>query len=423
MIDDLSSKTVCVVDNGLFADVSTTLAKTFGRTLLHLPTPVSAPTSSQLRVGEGLEGVEKIESLWDHLPEIDLFVFPDLYSGPLQEYLSEQGYRVWGSRKGDRLELDRAYAKALCKDVGLDVGPYKVVTGIDALRDYLLEHDDRYVKISESRGDFETFHSPTFKVAEPWLDEIARKLGVLKDSKEFIVEEPITDCVELAYDGYSVDGQFPARAMHGVEIKNRGYVGKFETYADMPTAVHEVNDALAPVLREYEYRNIFAVECRVQGDTAFVTDFCTRFCNPPSQLAGLMYTNLAEIMWHGAGGELVDPIPKGKWGAQVQLLTGLAKDQWQIVDFPAKVRENVRLCYPIKLDGRYAITPEGVDPGAGTVIGAIVATGDTMDGAIEAVKKIAKEVQGYSLEIAVECFDDAKDEFEKLQDLPTGASV
>ena len=419
MSDDLASKTVCIVDRGLFCDVSTILAQSFGRTLLNIETLTNSPTSSQLRVGEGLDGVEKIASIWDHLDEIDLFVFPDLYQGPLQQYLSEQGYRVWGSRLGDKLELDRAFAKDLCKDVGLAIGPYDIVTGIDALRKHLKAHDDRYVKISESRGDFETFHSPSFAVAEPWLDEIARKLGVLKDSKAFIVEEPIQDCVELAYDGYSVDGQFPSHAMHGVEIKDRGYIGRFEAYADMPDAVKEINEALAPVLKSYEYRNIFAVEARVQGDTPFVTDFCTRFCNPPSQLATLMYTNIAEIFWHGAAGELVDPTPKGKWGAQVQLLSGLTKEQWQIVDFPAKVREHVRLSYPVKLDGRYAVTPEGV---AMAVVGAIVATGDTMDEAIENVKEIAEQVKGYSLEIGVECFDEAQEEFDKLTALPTGAA-
>jgi hypothetical protein len=418
--DDLSSKTVCVVDRGLFCDVATVLAPSFGRTLLNIETLTNSPTSSQLRVGEGLDGVEKIESIWDHVDEIDLFVFPDLSQGPLQQYLSDHGSRVWGSRLGDVLELDRDYAKRLCEDVGLAIGPYEVVTGIEALRKTLQAHDDRYVKISRSRGDFETFHSPSYAIAEPWLDEIARKLGVLKDSKEFIVEEPISDCVELAYDGYSVDGQFPSHAMHGVEIKDRGYIGKFEAYADMPAAVHDINDALAPVLRDYQYRNIFAVECRVQGDVPYVTDFCTRFCNPPSQLATLMYTNIAEILWHGAAGELVDPLPKGAWGAQVQLLSGLSKEQWQIVDFPAKLREHVRLSYPVQLDGRYAITPEGV---AMTVVGAIVATGDTMDDAIEHVKEIADQVKGYSLEIGVECFDEAQAEFDKLTALPTGAPV
>lgn len=417
-MSETADKTVCIVDNGLFADVSTVLSPSFDRTLLYIPVPGTSPTSSQLRVGEGLEGVEKIGGIWEHLDEIDLFVFPDLYQGPLQQYLSEQGYRVWGSRLGDRLELDRAYAKRLCTDVGLAVGPYEVVTGIAALRKTLKAHDDRYVKISESRGDFETFHAPSYAIAEPWLDEIARKLGVLKDSKEFIVEEPIEDCVELAYDGYSVDGQFPSHAMHGVEIKDRGYIGRFEAYADMPSAVHEINEALAPVLRDYQYRNIFAVECRVQDDTPYVTDFCTRFCNPPSQLATLMYTNIAEIVWHGAAGELVDPIPKAAWGAQVQLLTGLHKDQWQIVDFPKRYREHVRLSYPVQIDGRYAITPDGVGL---TVVGAVVATGDTLEEAVEAVKAIAKEVQGYSLEIGVECFDSAEAEFEKLRALPTGA--
>ena len=415
---DFSSKTVCVVDNGIFCDVATTLAQSFGRTLLHIPVPSTMPTSAQLRVGEGLEGVTKIDSLWPHIRDIDLFVFPDLYSGALQQYLSDQGYRVWGSRMAEELELDRDYAKQVCADVGLAVGEYAVITGVDALRTYLQSHDDRYVKISRSRGDFETFHSATYEISEPWIDEIARKLGVLKDSKEFIVEAAIPDAVELAYDGYCVDGQFPSHAMHGIEVKDRGYIGHFEAYDAMPHAVHDINDALAPILAEYQYRNIFAVESRVTPDgTPYVTDFCTRFCNPPSQLAVHMYTNIADIFWHGAEGALVDPVPRDEWGAQVQITSGLSKEQWQIVDFPAHLREHVRLSYPVHRDGRYAVTPDGVALG---VVGAVVATGPTMDAAVDRVKAIADEVKGYSLELGLECFDSAAEEFEKLESLPTG---
>ena len=328
-------------------------------------------------------------------------------------YLRSVGKRVWGSAMGEELELFRDYSKRVCRDAGLSVGKYKLLKGVESLRDYLKEHDDRYVKISRSRGDFETFRSDTFDLSEPRLDEIQRKLGALNGEIEFVVEEDIADAVEIGYDGFTIDGQYPASAMSGIEIKDKGYVGQFESYADMAPQIHQINEALSPVLKEYQYRNFWCAEARITKDgTPWVIDPCCRAGSPPSELLLLMYTNLADIFWHGADGDVVDPIPAGKWGAQVMLISGWANENWQAIDFPERYRPNVKLHFPVVIDGRYYVTPQGFDLPA---IGAVCAVGDSMEAAVAEVKKIAEEVRGFYVEAPVDCFDSAAEEFAELE--------
>jgi hypothetical protein len=411
---NLSDKTVCVFDNGLFVEFAVVLAKSFGRTYLHVPWTNAYPKSTQLCIGAGLEGIEKIDSIWPLLDKIDLFVFPDVYDGPLQAYLRSIGKRVWGSGMGEELELFRDFSKKVCREAGLDVGPYRVITGMDALRKYLKSHDDQYVKISRSRGDFETFKSETYQLAEPRLDEIAHRLGALSADKEFIVEKAIPDAVEVAYDGYCIDGKFPPLAMSGVEIKDKGYLGKISDYKDMAEPIRIVNEALAKVLNYYQYRNFISLEFRVTKDgTPWVIDPCCRAGSPPSELQMLMYGNLAEIMWHGADGEVVDPEPTGKWGAQCMMVSQWATKNWQAIDFPKEIRENVKLHYPAVINGRYYNVPQDF---LSESIGAVVAVGDTMDAAIKEVKKLAEQVRGYYVEIPVECFDDGQKELKTLKE-------
>lgn len=412
-MDDYSTKTVCVVDNGLFVEIAVTLAKTFGKVYLCVPWENAYPKSTQLVVGAGLEGVEKVDSIWPIIDKVDLWVFPDVYFGPLQVHLASLGKRVWGSRMGEELELFRDFSKKVCKGQGLSIGDYDVVHGIDKLRDFLKAHKNRWVKISRSRGDFETFHSVTYALSEPRLDEIERKLGARKQAVDFIVEEAIDGAVEIGYDGYTIDGQFPTHAMAGIEIKDKGYVGHFQAYADMAEPIHTVNDALADVLKQYKYRNFWCAEARITPDgTPWVIDPCCRFGSPPSELLMLVYKNLADILWHGADGEVVNPEAAGKWGAQVQLISGWANENWQAIDFPKESRDNVKLHFPVVLGERYYVTPQGFDLPA---IGAVVAVGDTMEEAIAEVKKIAQTVEGYYVDAPVDCFESVQDDLDGLK--------
>lgn len=408
---DLSKLCACVVDGGLFADFATRLAVDFGKVYLYVPWEIN-PTSNQLMIGQGLENVIKVDNWVSILDEVDLWVFPDVNYGPLQEHLVSLGKRVWGSRMGEELELFRGDTKKYFRKIGLNIGNYAEVKGLTKLRGYLREHENVYVKISRSRGDFETFHSNNYELIEPLLDALAHKLGAKKEIMDFIVEDAIEDAVEIGYDGYTADGRFPASVMSGIEVKDRAYVGSFKSYTKIAEQMREVNERLASTLAEYQYRNFWAVELRVTRDgKAWVIDPCCRAGSPPSQLAQLMYTNFSEIMWNGAEGNCIDPTPAGKFGALVLMHSDWVDDNWQVVDFPVEIRAHVKLHFPCVIDGRYFIVPQ-----KGGIVGAVVDVGETLEKAIENVKEKAAQVKGYGLEIRVDALDAAQDEIDKLKE-------
>lgn len=409
---DFSGKTVCVIDNGLFAEFAATLAQSFGRVYLYIPWENAYPKSNQLLIGTGLEGVQKLDEFWSHLDEIDLFVFPDIYFGSLQNHLRSIGKRVWGSAMGEELELFRVFSKGVTADQGLGVGKFSVVTGVKALRKFLQKHDNQFVKISRTRGDMETFKAENYNLVEPKIDELEHKLGAKKELMEFIVEEAIEDAVEVGYDGFCVDGMFPSQAMSGIEIKDKGYIGHFKRYEEMAQPIRDVNEGFSEVLREYKYRNFWSAEARITRDgTPWVIDPCCRAGSPPSELQMLMYSNLAEIFWWGAEGQVIDPEPAAEWGAEIMMVSSWANLNWQSIEFPPALRVNVKLHFPVRIDGKFYVTPQGFDL---PCIGAVVAVGDTFQKAANACKKIASEVSGYFVDMDLNVFDSAKEEIESL---------
>src|SRR5215831_14647355 len=94
-----ADRTALVFDHGLFIDaIALPLAKDFGRVLVHVPWQNGYPRSNAPTIGTGIDGIERVLQPWapDYFDAIDLFVFPDVYEGDLQEYLVSQGKRVWG---------------------------------------------------------------------------------------------------------------------------------------------------------------------------------------------------------------------------------------------------------------------------------------------------------------------------------------
>lgn len=407
-------KTVCVVDNGLFLEVAVTLAKDFGKVLYYMPWQSGYPKSNVLLVGHGIPGVTRIDSFWSQLDEIDLFVFPDVYEGPLQEHLASLGKRVWGSRNGDELELFRDDSKRHMAKRGIDIGPWKLIKGMKALREHLERHDKQWVKISRTRGDMETFPSENYDLVKPKLDELEYNLGAKASIMEFICEDEIPDAVEVAYDGFTIDGKFAKNATFGIEVKDRGLVTKTLKYDALPEQVRTVNEKLKSTLAEFKYRNFFAVEMRITKDgTPFVIDPCCRAGSPPSELMLELIRNWADIMWEGSMGTVVEPVFQNKWGAELLLISDWGDTHWQPLAFPKAIREHVKLRYTALIDGTYYVVPQA---SAHPEIGAVVATGDTMESAIAEVTKIAEKVKGFYVDVVPDALNEATEQFAKLKE-------
>jgi hypothetical protein len=411
-LNNFSNKTVCIVDNGLFVTLAETLAKKFGKTLYYSPWEQSFPRSNDILVGEGLPGVTRISSIWPVIDDVDLFVFPDIFHGPLQVYLRKQGKRVWGGMLGENLEIIRGLGKRWIKDAGLEVGPWRQIKSLDKLRDYLKENEDQYVKIPRTRGDMETFHSPSYKLIEPRLDELEHTLGAKKHIQEFIVEAPIEPAIEVGYDGYVIDGKYPQTALYGVEVKDTAYLGQVVPYHQLPAGAQEVNKRLAGLFADWTYRGFFSSEIRIKGGKPYLIDPCCRMASPPGELYQVMMTNLADILWHGAMGDMVEPEFEAKWGAQLVMRSSWATHNWLAIDFPASIREHVKISYQTKIQGRTYFIPQPVEIAE---FGSVVAMGDSADDAIANVKKISEKIEAYGLKFEYSALDSAKVDMEKLK--------
>jgi hypothetical protein len=409
-----SSKSICVIDFGLFVELAIKLTKWFGKVYYYYPWQSTAfPRSNSKLVGRGLPGIEVVEFFWDIVPDVDVFVFTEALLGDLQEELVRQGKLVFGSRRGEELELFRAESKEYFKKLGLPVGKYEVVKGMDALRKYLKANKNQFVKVSKDRGDFETFESPEYKYAEPKLNELEHLLGMKRIDKEFVVEEAIIDAVETGYDGFCIDGKYSSIALCGIEVKNKGYIMKSLPYKDLPVEITGFNNKIEDALRQYKYRGFVSTEIRVTRDrTPYMIDFCARCGTPPTEITIEMVENLPDVIWYGAKGEVVDIETSYKWGAEILISSGWADKNWQNVQFPASLRDKIKLRNLTVINNEYYIVPQAVGI---PEIGAVVAVGETMEEVIEEAKELCNQVKGYFLESHMSCLDDAVAEIEKLR--------
>jgi hypothetical protein len=406
-MENFKNKTVLIWDNGIFVEIARRLAEDFGRVIYFCPWANGYPTSRGLLIGAGDDQFERIEDPWEFIErdEIDLYVFPDCYEGQLQSYLASIGKRVWGCRTGAELELDRPKAKEIMEKAGVPIGDWKMIVGLDALRKYLKTHEDAWIKINSTRGDMETFHAPTYEKIEPRLDELEHTLGAKKKIMRFCVETGIPDAIETGYDGFTIDGKFPQVGLTGIEVKDKAYVLRTIRYKDVPAQVRAVNDALEPEFKRHKYRGFWSSEVRIDGDgIGWPIDLTARAGSPPSEVYQNMIANLAEVIWYGAEGILVEPEYTDTWGAEVLIHSQWADKNWVHLTFPPELRRNIKLRNYTVIDGEHYIVPQltGMPE-----IGAVVATGKTAKEAIDHAKEIAGKVEGYDVEIPVDAMDEA----------------
>lgn len=412
---DYSNRSVCVIDAGNFQHIATSLTKEFEEVFYYSPWIESYPKSNNRQIGEGMEGITRTNDLFAMKKYVDLWVFPDIYWSDFQDELISQGCRVWGSRHGDELEILRDESKKLYKSLGLPVGKYKVIIGLANLRSYLKEHENQYIKVSITRGDFESFYSKNYTFIEPFLDWLEGRLGIKKKIAEFIVEDQV-EGVEIGYDGYCIDGWFPSTGICGIEIKDKSYVGHITPYKELPKEITGFLNTISPTLKKYKYKNFLSTENRITKDNvSYMNDMCARCGSPPSESYVNALDNLCDILWFGATGEQVEPEFNCEWIAEAIIeSTWAGFNNWQTIQFPKKYRDNIKLKRATKLDNEYYIIPTEENA---CDLGAVVSSGKTMDEAIKNVKKIAEEIDGINIKTNINTFDSAQEELNKLKEI------
>lgn len=385
---DTKDLTVCVVDHGLFLPLAQKLAEQVKRVIYWTPWEEAFPTVKRCVIGDGFEGIERVESIWPVKSEVGLWVFPDIGFAGMQQELEAQGALVWGSRNADELEINRGKFLRTLAQLELPVPEYTAVKGITNLRLHLKDKEDKWLKISKYRGDIETAHWRDWQQDEGLLDFWAFKLGPMREQITFYVLDQIETEVEDGLDTWCVDGQFPKLCIHGMEKKDQSYIGTFQAYADMPEEVTQASNAFASVLKAYGYRNFFSTEVRItaEGESYFIDPTC-RMGSPPSQVMTEMIGNLAEILYAGAQGECVEPEPVAQFGVQAILKHKGDRTQWREVELPQSLRQWVKCGFCCEVDGRLAFPPDTCDD-----IGWVVATGDSIKEAIGNLREHVEEL-------------------------------
>lgn len=414
MLTDLKTKTILVVDNGLFVELAIRLAQDFKKVYYCCPWVDAFPKMNKAMIGYGFEEIEIVDDIQGpHFDSIDLFVFPDVYFGQLQVSLEAEGKLVWGARMGEELELSRDSTKKLMADLKLPVGPWVKVRGMDKLREFLKANKNQYVKVNKWRGLCETFLSKDYRSIEPKLDEMEYGLGAFKEEIDFIIEEALDDRVEIGLDAFTVDGKFPSKLIAGIEVKDAGYVGMFNDYDKLPKEITSFDAAMEPTLKAYGYRGFYSTEIRVGKDhVPYMIDMCARAGSPPNELYQEYYKNLGRIIWDGANGIVTDPEPEAKYGAELIIHSSWADKNWQPVDFPDDMRRFIKLRNATKIKGRYYVIPQAVGlPEIGSTIG----WGNTLKAAMEMAEEVANSVEGHYIKIPKESFEEANQEIEKLE--------
>jgi hypothetical protein len=130
-----------------------------------------------------------------------------------------------------------------------------------------------------------------------------------------------------------------------------------------------------------------------------------------------MYTNLPEVFWEGAAGNLVEPEVAGKWCAEILIHFAGDGKAWRSIEFPEEIRDHIKLRASARLDGRYYMIPQVTGP---QMVGAACGIGATMKEAIDQAKGYAEQVKGYLFASEPHSLDQAAEELSKLESLGLG---
>lgn len=403
MPDDLAHRTALVFDlSGSFTFIAEAIRGAFGRVLYASQWETGFSLVRDYLPGVGLDGIERIADPFKVFDECDLVIFPDVGMDGLQEYLRARGMPVWGSGQYGRLERDRIALKEALVALEMDVADYEVITGITALRKRLEEQPDLWIKISYFRGITETKHHKDIDLTEEWLTQKAAILGPYAESMVFLVEEPIDEgdgpVVEVGIDIYAVNGQLPEGALWGYEAKDKAYLG---TTGILPARLGDTVNQFMQAMPEY--RGPISTEQRTTKDKAFFVDLTARFPSPPSEVACMNIANLANVMYEGARGFLVEPEFRFRYAAQLVMTSDTIEDH--PVALKLGMPERTAIHGHCRFEGKdYACSPLKIPEciGAGGL-------GDSIHDAIAEAIEVAESVESNDVKFDASAFDEILD--------------
>lgn len=345
---NLNQATFCVFDkSGLGIALARRLGESGAKVYYQTP-PDRRDQLNEAVIGDGMakskdgpiECVEEYESVID---KIDTFVFPDIRFAAKQKHLRSLGYSVWGAGDGMALELDRLLFLKKLSELGLDVPPYDVVVGIEALRKYLEGKERIYIKMSRWRGSWETACFRSQEEDGHLLDLWAVRFGGLREMVTFICFPEIKTDLEIGGDFYAVDDQLPDMMIHGLENKDSAYFSAIVPRKQMPSQLLDIMEALRPFFKQTQYRQFKSMEVRVKEPYAYWIDDTARIGLPSIGSQILAMKNLPEVIYEGARGNMVQPEYDANFTAEARIRVKGKSGAWHTEKFDSSLRPHLML--------------------------------------------------------------------------------
>lgn len=406
-MSDLSKLTALVRDGGSFIGVARRLAKDFGR-VLYAPTyRQNNPDFNEYILGDGCGDIEHCPDLWLAKEEVDVFVFCDVGFEGEQAELRDQGYYVWGGGPAMMLETDREFFLNKLEELGLDVPQYEIIVGTTALRAFLKDREDIFIKVSKFRRSWETYHWRSLAQDGHMLPYWEVKFGGKRETIRFLCFDKIETTLEIGGDTYNVAGQWPQMMSHGLEAKDEALFSAITKRPEMPEELTHIMDAFTPFLTKCGGANQMSFEVRVTDIEAFWIDSTNRG-GLPSTASFLKAKNVSEVIYAGAQGELVEIDYGFKFSAECMVKIKSADGVWGTIVLPDELKDEVLLADYCEEDGQPWFP---ADDAAICEVGWLVATGDTptevakrmneladllpdgADASVEALAEIIREIE------------------------------
>jgi hypothetical protein len=124
-----------------------------------------------------------------------------------------------------------------------------------------------------------------------------------------------------------------------------------------------------------------------------------------------MITNLPDVFWYGAEGELIEPDIPDKYGVELIIHSDWANKNWLQVEYPKELRDKIKFRNYSEFEDKSYIIPQE----AGPRIAAIVESGNDLNKIIEQVKEDAKQLKGIQIENFSRSFDIALEKIKTLK--------
>lgn len=305
---------------------------------------------------EGLDfdHLTKVRNISPLIKEADLVASFDVATNDILNIIKTNHPKksCFGAGLGERLEHDRWNLKQLIKKVGLPYQKAVKIKGIDALRKYLQEHKDVYVKIDIWKKNLESFHSKDYRSVEGELDHLAAELGVpFKNEMHFIVEEAIHTDQEWGFDLIFNGHDYLKPYLYGVELKKIGYGGTLSD--ELPKPLKEVAEKLKPELQRMDYRGMISMEVKIKDGKPYVLDVCSRGALPLTIGYGEWFSNWPEIVFKVGLKQPVKINCPHKYVAAFPLGSKDNKEEYIPVTVKEGHRKNIKFWRPCKLGNEY----------------------------------------------------------------------